>query len=97
LLQNDNKYTAQRATTYMADSRVTHFWDTWSFGKNHYHEKFGTPLLESWDLFVLYKEGDEWTEQQPDPAAWFQHRNLEIGEPYTQEKLEEAILKLSGK
>jgi len=53
LLPNDNKFTAQRATRYLADSRVSHFWDTWSYGKNQYHQKFGAPLLESWDLFVL--------------------------------------------
>lgn len=47
-------------------------------------------------MFVVYDKGVEWKDEQPDPAAWFQHRNLEIGEPYSQEKLEAAILKLTG-
>jgi len=97
VLRNDNKFTAQTATRYLADSRVSHFWDTWSYGKNQYHEKFGTPLQESWDLFVLYQDGVEWSAEQPNPDSWFQHRDLEIGEDYTQEKLEAAIKKLIEK
>ena len=95
-MQNDNRFTAQSATKYVPDSRATHFWDTWSFGKNQYHEKFGTPLQESWDLFVLYEKNVTWTNAQPDPTRWFQHRNLEIGDDYTQDALEAAIVKLLG-
>ncbi len=97
LLPNDNQFTAQKATRYLADSRASHYWDTWSWGKNQYHEKFGTPLQESWDLYALYQDGVEWNPEHPDPADWFQNRQLEIGETYTQAKLEAAIMKLIEK
>ena len=55
------------------------------------------PLQESWDLYALYQDGVEWNPEHPDPADWFQNRQLEIGETYTQAKLEAAIMKLIEK
>ena len=91
LLQADNKYTAQSATKYLADARVRHYWDLWSFGQTTYAKQFGTPHSESWDLFVLYKPYLVWKDALPEPSQWFQRRNLKVREPYTKEKLEAAL------
>jgi hypothetical protein len=91
LLQGDNKYTAQAATKYVPDSRARHYWDLWSYGQNTYSKQLGTPHAESWDLFALYKPYLVWKESLPEPTRWFQRRNLEVGEVYTQEKLEAAM------
>ena len=52
----DNRFAAQKATAYLNDLRVDHFWDLWNFGMNHYTKKLNYPEGKTaWDIFVLYK------------------------------------------
>ncbi len=93
LLRNDNRGAAQRAATYLADSRAQHFWDLWSYANRTYAQQLDLPVQEAWDLFVLYKPQVRWSSAMPEPTFWMQHRDLEKGEPYTQEKLEAELRK----
>lgn len=91
LLRNDSRSAAQAAARYISDSRAEHFWDLWSWGTSFYSKQLDCPKLEAWDLFAVYKPYLVWNETLPEPTEWFQRRNLAVGEPYTQDKLEASI------
>jgi hypothetical protein len=88
----DNQRLAQRATPYLPDQRVHHFWDVWRFAGRTYSDQLGIPEEEAWDMFVFYKPLLEWEETAPGPTFWMQNRNLETGEAYDPESLEKEIL-----
>lgn len=90
-MKSDNKASAQAAASYAPDSRAQHFWDLWSFGQNSFSKQLNVPVREAWDMFCVYKPYLTWRGGLPEPTAWFQHRNLDVGEPYTPEKLEAAL------
>ncbi len=90
-LQNDNGVTAQRATVYLSDHRVTDFWDLWRFGSRVYSEEFQIPVLEAWDMCVFYEPGIAWTDRPPKPTFWMQNRNLDHGTAFSKEALEAAL------
>lgn len=90
-MRSDNKTAAQAAATYVPDSRAQHFWDLWNFGQNNYSKQLGVPMKDAWDMVCVYKPYLAWASPIPEPTAWFQRRDLDIGEPYTQEKLEAAV------
>lgn len=97
ILPGDNRFAAEKATIYLNDPRVEHFWDLWSFGVNHFTKKFNYPEKElAWDIFVLYSPGTEWIlpGPDPDPYYWMQHRGLDIGPDYTKQELQVQIEKL---
>ncbi len=95
ILRSDSRTTAQEATRFLQDPRAEHFWDLWRFANRTYAKQFSTPIEESWDLFVVYAPQMMWNNALPNPpTAWFQHRNLKIGEPYTQAKLKAALERL---
>ncbi len=97
ILENDNRFAAQKATSYLNDARVEHFWDLWTFGVNHFTKQFNYPGKElAWDIFVLYEPGAEWIlpGPAPDPHYWMQHRGLDVGPDYTQSELQAQIKKL---
>lgn len=90
-LKSDNSVTAQRATTYLSDNRVTDFWDLWRFGSRIYSEEFQIPTLEAWDMVVFYEPGITWQGEHPKPTFWMQNRNLDHGTPFSKEALEDAL------
>jgi hypothetical protein len=90
-LQNDNAITAQRATAYLSDHRVTDFWDLWRFGTRNYAKQLDIPLLDAWDMVVFYKPGLTWGAEPPEPTFWMQNRNLDHGTPFSTAALEEAL------
>lgn len=92
MLNTDNRYRAVDATMYLSEPRVEHFWDTWSFGVQTYTRQFRYPPNElAWDIFVLYGSKIVWADGPPEPAVWMQHRDLDIGVKYSQEKLEAEL------
>lgn len=90
-LQNDNGATAQRATVYLSDHRVTDFWDLWRFGTRTYSAEMNIPPNDAWDMFVFYKPGLTWHDKHPEPTFWMQNRNLDHGTPFSVAALEEAL------
>lgn len=90
-LHSDSQATAQRASVYSPDRRVTHFWDLWRYGSRLYSEEFGIPTLEAWDMFVFYKPGLDWKTNPPKPTFWLQNRGLKKGAAYSKALLEEEL------
>jgi hypothetical protein len=90
-LQNDNSATAQRATVYLSDRRVTDFWDLWRFGTRTYSKQMNIPVQDAWDMAVFYEPGITWEKEPPKPTFWMQNRNLDHGTPFSKEALEEAL------
>lgn len=94
LLRGDSRSAAQKASAYLPDSRVQHFWDLWSYANRTYAQQFDLPVAEAWDLFVLYQPQVYWNRGNlPEPTIWMQHRNLDKGIPYSQAKLEAELQK----
>jgi hypothetical protein len=92
-MERDSRRLAQRASAYISDSRVQHFWDLWRFGTRTYSEQLGIPPQEAWDMFTFYKPHLIWRSTIPEPTFWMQNRNLEKGLPYNKEELEAEMLK----
>ena len=91
LLAHDNKAAAQRATAYLTDSRVGHFWDLWAYANKTYAKQFGLPTEEAWDLLAVYRSYLSWGDSLPEPTFWMQRRNLKTGTPYDKDQLEERL------
>lgn len=94
----DNKSSATRASAYLADPRVEHFWDLWSFGVKTYTKQLKYPQGEvAWDIFLLYKERLKWEKGPPEPTVWLQNRQLSHGTKYSQDLLAEELGRLLRK
>ena len=94
ILRRDNKSTAGAAATYLADSRVEHFWDLWSFAVKLFTQQFQYPEGETaWDIFIVYRPNLRWEVDPPEPTVLLQHRDLEIGFKYSQDRLQQELLR----
>jgi len=79
----DTRGAALRATSYVPDKRVSHYWDLWKYGSRSLAEKLGIPEQETWDLFAFYRPNVSWKEATPEPTFWMQARGLKKGEEYS--------------
>jgi len=89
--KRDNLSLAQRATGYLPDSRVKHFWDLWKSASKAYEAQLKIPKGHAWDMFVFYKPHLTWQESMPEPTFWLQNRGLDVGTPYSQEDLQAGL------
>lgn len=89
--KRDNLSLAQRATGYLPDSRVEHFWDLWKYASKAYETQLQIPENQAWDMFVFYKPHLVWQEAAPEPTFWLQNRGLDVGVPYSQEDLQTGL------
>ena len=97
ILRRDNKNSAEAAAAYLPDSRVEHFWDLWSFAVKLFTQQFRYPEGETaWDIFIVYEPQLRWKNGPPDPTVLLQHRNLEIGSKYTQDRLQQELERWAG-
>jgi hypothetical protein len=87
----DSLASASRATDYLPDKRVQHFWDLWRFAGRNYSEQLKVPKEHAWDMFVFYKPQLVWQASSPEPTFWMQNRNLKVGAPYSEEDLEKRL------
>jgi hypothetical protein len=90
-MHRDTLGLARRATGYLPDNRVTHFWDLWKYVSKSYEKQLKVPKGHAWDMFVFYKPNLVWRESLPEPTFWLQNRGLEVGTPYSQEDLEAGL------
>lgn len=90
-MQRDTRSLAIRATGYLPDNRVRHFWDLWKFASKSYEEQLKVPKGHAWDMFVFYKPHLIWQDSLPEPTFWLQNRGLEVGTPYSQEDLQAGL------
>jgi thiol-disulfide isomerase/thioredoxin len=90
-MKRDTLPLAQRATGYLPDRRVYHFWDLWKYAAKVYQEQLKIPKGNAWDMFVFYKPHLLWQDSLPEPTFWLQNRGLDVGTPYSQENLKAGI------
>ena len=90
-MPRDSQQAAQRATAYMSDSRVKHFWDLWRFGTRTFAQQLNIPIADAWDMFTFYKPHVRWRDAFPEPTFWMQNRDLKIGTPYSQQAMEQQL------
>ena len=90
-MQRDSQSTAQRASVYMPDPRVQHFWDLWRYTTRTLSAHLNIPFGDAWDMFAFFEPRLAWKEGLPEPTMWMQNRNLKVGIPYSQEALEEEL------
>ena len=90
-MQRDTLSLAQRATGYLPDARVEHFWDLWKYAAKTYEEQLKIPRGHAWDMFVFYKPHLVWQDSMPEPTFWMQNRGLDVGIPYSEESLQAGL------
>jgi hypothetical protein len=90
-MQRDSQSTAKRASAYMPDGRVKHYWDLWRFATRTYADQLKLSIGEAWDMMVVYEPKLTWKAGAPNPTLWLQNRNLKKGTPYSQGVLEEQL------
>jgi thiol-disulfide isomerase/thioredoxin len=90
-MQRDTLILAQRATGYLPDRRVKHYWDLWKYAARTYEAQLKVPKGHAWDMFVFYKPHLVWENSLPEPTFWLQNRGLKVGVPYTQEDLQAGL------
>jgi len=90
-MRRDTLGLAQRATGYLPDKRVKHYWDLWKYASRAYEQQLKVPKGHAWDMYVFYKPHLLWQESMPEPTFWLQNRGLEVGTPYTQEDLQTGL------
>ena len=96
VLRRDSQEAAERATAYLSDRRVEHFWDLWGFGIRTYSKQFKYPQgKKAWDIFVLYQSELTWNEKPPKTVVLMQHRDLKIGTKYSQDFLYKELVRLT--
>ena len=90
-MQRDTLSLARRATGYLPDQRVHHFWDLWKFSSRGYEQQLSVPKGHAWDMYVFYKPHLVWRDSMPEPSFWLQNRGLDVGKPYSREDLEAGL------
>ena len=90
-MQRDSQSTAQRASVYMPDRRVRHFWDLWRYSTRTLSTQLNIGVGDAWDMLAFYEPRLAWEDGLPKPTLWMQNRNLKVGTPYSQAALEEEL------
>lgn len=90
-MATDNQLGAQRATAYINDAHVVHFWDLWRFVSRAYTKQLKVPELDAWDMLAFYEPHLQWKDEPPTPTFWMQDRMLKIGTPFSPEALESSL------
>ena len=70
ILASDGAFAVGRATKFLPDDRVIHYWD----GEGELVKGFA-PVLglgdnPAWDVYLLYDKYAEWNETPPKPIYW---------------------------
>ncbi|MEP6850492.1 MAG: hypothetical protein ABI999_16665 [Acidobacteriota bacterium] len=70
ILASDSQSMVGRATKYLPDNRVTHYWD----GRKELVKGF-VPVLDlgkrpAWDVYLIYDQTAEWKDGFPKPEFW---------------------------
>ena len=68
---NDNEKTARQIATSIDDPRVKHFYDP--FPAHLVGKAFAKDRISrgpAWDIYFLYKKGEQWKDVPPEPAEW---------------------------
>jgi hypothetical protein len=94
ILASDAKFAVGRATKYLPDNRVRHFWDS-----NGELVKGYAPVLElgdkpAWDVYLLFDQNAEWKDSPPKPGYWQEQLGISDETQLNGDKLTAEINKL---
>lgn len=68
ILPSDGEFAVGRATKYLPDDRVTHYWDAQGELVRGFAPVLAVP--KAWDVYLLYDRGAEWKDMAPKPGFW---------------------------
>jgi len=70
ILASDGEFAVGRATKYLPDDRVAHYWDGNGELVKSFAPVLGLGEAAAWDVYLLYDKGAEWTDTPPKPIFW---------------------------
>ena len=69
MLDKETEADARRATTFIQDPRLTHFWTDSDGVAQQFKATLGLPDADAWDTFLLFPPGTRWAEGAPRPSS----------------------------
>ena len=94
VLPSDGKFAVGRATKYLPDTRVSHFWDSDGVLVRDFAPVLGLePDDKAWDVYLLYDKSAEWGDTPPKPSFWQEQIGFSEATRLDGPKLAEAINK----
>lgn len=98
ILPSDGEFAVGRATKYLPDDRVTHYWDGEGELVKGYAPVLGVP--KAWDVYLVYDQRAEWTDAPPKPIFWQEQLGISDETALDADKLTaeiERLQKAAGK
>ena len=95
VLASDGKFAVGRATKFLLDSRVKHFWD-----ENAVLVRDFVPVLglkdegKAWDVYLLYDKDAQWTDTPPKPVYWQEQLGISEASQLDADKMTAEFSKL---
>ena len=96
VLASDAQLTGGRATKFLPDSRVTHYWDGEGELVKGFAPVLGLGDRPAWDVSLLYDKDAEWVEGPPKPIFWQEQLGISDATQLDGPKLTAEIRKLLG-
>jgi hypothetical protein len=69
MLDKETEADARRATTFIQDPRLTHFWTDSDGVAQQFKVALGLADADAWDTFLLFPPGTRWAEGAPRPSS----------------------------
>ena len=90
ILTTDREFTVGRATKYLTDPRVKHYWDPKGELVRGYAPVLGLEG-DAWDIYLLYGREAAWGDAPPKPEFWQEQLGVSEATQFDPPKLAEAI------
>lgn len=97
ILASDAQVTVGRATKFLPDSRVTHYWDSESELVNGFAPILGLGDRPAWDVYLLYDKDADWTDAPPKAVFWQEQLGISDETTLDTEKMSVKINRLLEK
>lgn len=86
MLDKETEADARRATTFIQDPRLTHFWTDSDGVAERFKVPLGLTTTDAWDTYLLFAPGTRWTEEAPRPSSF-----MHVGKPLPKERRLNAV------
>jgi hypothetical protein len=73
ILATDTERAARKATTFLNDPRVSHYWVATRDVGRLFQEPIGLAGEPAWDVYLLYRTRTSWKDRPPRPP-YFMHQ-----------------------
>lgn len=94
ILASDAELTVGRATKFLPDSRVMHYWDGNGELVKGFAPVLGLGERPAWDVYLLYDRNAEWIGEPPKPVYWQEQLGISDETQLNGPKLTAQIQKL---